>query len=280
MSWLSALVGDREAEAPREVSRFRLGQLAEGKTQEVELCLRGGVEEVALVAVTLACAIERTARRGRSGRDIVAGRHGIGAEVPGRFQEVGELDVLIAADAGDRRLARDVSVGERRDDLFAETAFVVEHVMRDPELRRDGSCVVDVAPGAAGSLARGRGGRAGVVELQRDPDDVVAVARQQGCHDGGIHAARHRDDDPRRCRVLRKSERVQGGCVIHRQQWRETGGHDPCSNAFAGALPALGLAWALVAEPDDFARSAEEERAASLAQAYGLGSFFRPWPQS
>ncbi len=55
------LVGDREAEATREVARFGLGQLAKGKAQKIELRLCGGVEEVALVAVTLAGAIQGTA---------------------------------------------------------------------------------------------------------------------------------------------------------------------------------------------------------------------------
>ena len=165
-------------------------------------------------------------------------RHGVGPKVARRLQEVGELDVLIAAHAGDRRLAGEIAFGEGRDDLFAKAALVVEHVMRDPELRRDRACVMDVAPCAAGPLARCGFGRSGIIKLQRDADDIVAVARQHGRHDGRIHAARHRDDDPRGCGGLGESEGVEGGCVIHWQQRNKTRVIGPCSNAFAGALPA------------------------------------------
>ena len=59
-------------------------------------------------------------------------RHGVGPEVARGLQKVGELHMLIATDAGDRRLAREIAFGERRDDLLAKAALVVEHVMRDP----------------------------------------------------------------------------------------------------------------------------------------------------
>ncbi len=68
--------------------------------------------------------------------------------------------------------------------------------------------IVDVAAGAAGALPVGRG--AVVVELERDADDVVALALQQAGHHRGIDAARHGDDDARLVRRLRKIERVHG----------------------------------------------------------------------
>ncbi len=60
------LFGDRQAEMAREVARFRLGQFAQGKAQQVELRPRRGEEEVALIAVALSSAIEGTASSGRS----------------------------------------------------------------------------------------------------------------------------------------------------------------------------------------------------------------------
>ena len=102
----------------------------------------------------------------------MAGGHGGGAEIAGGGEEVGELDGLVAGDAGDRRLAPRVALGERLDHRLAEARLVVEHVMRDAELRGDLARVVDVLPGAAGAGAMR--GRAVVVELQGDADHIVA----------------------------------------------------------------------------------------------------------
>ena len=112
----------------------------------------------------------------------MTGRQNVGAEVPGGLQEVAELDRAVALDAGDRRLAGDVALGEAGDHLLAEAALVVEHVMRDADRLRDAAGIVDVLAGAAGALAVRRG--AVVVELQRDADDIVALALQQGGDDG------------------------------------------------------------------------------------------------
>ena len=56
-----------------------------------------------------------------------------GAEIARRFQQVAELDPLIAADARDRRLAAAVAVDEILDDCGAKPALVIEHIMRDAE---------------------------------------------------------------------------------------------------------------------------------------------------
>ncbi len=125
----------------------------------------------------------------------MAGRHGVGVELACRRQEVGELDRLVAGDAGDRRLAARIALGERLDHRLAEARLVVEHVMRDAELGGDLAGVVDVLAGAAGAGAV-RGG-AVVVELQRHADDVVARPLHQPGNDGRIDAARHGDDDAR-----------------------------------------------------------------------------------
>ena len=65
--------------------------------------------------------------------------------------------------------------------------------MRDAERLGDAAGIVDVLAGAARAGAMRR--RAMIVELQRDADDVIALALQQAGDDGGIDAARHRDDD-------------------------------------------------------------------------------------
>src|SRR5262245_24934194 len=51
------LVGDRKAEAARELARLSLGAFAQWKTQHIELLARGREQEVALVAFGVARAI-------------------------------------------------------------------------------------------------------------------------------------------------------------------------------------------------------------------------------
>ena len=215
------LVRHGEAEAAGEVPRFRLGQAAEREAQDVELRRRGGIQEVALVPRRFAGPEQPAPPVAEgAGRDIVAGRHGVGPEVEGRVEQVGELDVLVAAHAGDGRFAAEIAVGEGRDHLLAEPALVIEHVMRDVERGRHRPGIVDVPARAAAALAGGA--LALVVELQRDADDVVAVALQQRRHHRRIHPARHGHDDPRRGWRLGDVERVEGGRVMHRQQRRES----------------------------------------------------------
>ena len=140
--------------------------------------------------------------------DVVAGGQRVGAELVGRLQQVGELDGLVAGNAGDRRLAGDVAFGERVDHRLAEALFVVEHEMGDAEGFRNAPGVVDVLAGAAGAGAMDRG--AVVVKLQGHADDVISLPLQDARHDRRIHAARHRDDD---AGALRAAGKVQ---AVHR----------------------------------------------------------------
>ena len=59
------LVGDSEPELARDAAHLLLGHVAERKAQEVELRLRGGEEEVALVAVEIDAADKAPAARRR-----------------------------------------------------------------------------------------------------------------------------------------------------------------------------------------------------------------------
>ncbi|GEP08680.1 hypothetical protein MGN01_05250 [Methylobacterium gnaphalii] len=52
-----------------------------------------------------------------------------------------------------------------------------------------------------------------VVELQRDADDLVALALQQSGHDRGIDAAGHGDDNACLVGRLRKIERIHHGSI-------------------------------------------------------------------
>ena len=150
-------------------------------------------------------AVERAAAVGEAAvHHIVAGRQHVRAEVARGAEQVGELDRTVALDAGHRRLARRIALGEAVDHRRAEAVLVVEHVMRDADALRDRARVMDVAAGAAGALAV-RGG-AVIVELQGHADDVIALGLEQGGGDRGVDAARHGDDD---ARVLRTAFGVE-----------------------------------------------------------------------
>ena len=63
----------------------------------------------------------------------MAGRQHLGAELARRAEQILELDRHVAVDAGHRRLARHVALGEAVDHRLLEAALVVEHVMRNAD---------------------------------------------------------------------------------------------------------------------------------------------------
>ncbi len=75
-------IGNGQLEAARQFARFRLAAFAERESQQIELRRRGGEQEIALIAFSLAGAIERPAAvRQRARSDIMAGRQHRRAEV-------------------------------------------------------------------------------------------------------------------------------------------------------------------------------------------------------
>ena len=186
------LVGHHQPHLGREFAHAQLRQMAEGKAQVVDLLLGGGEQEVALVAVGVRRPVQRPVRPIGPGADIVAGRQRVGAEILRGRQQIGEFDRLVAGDAGNGRLARDVAFGERIDHRLAEAFLVVEYIVGNSDGFGNAAGVVDILAGAAGADAVG--GRAVVVELQRDAHDIVAFAGEQAGDDGRIDATRHGDD--------------------------------------------------------------------------------------
>src|SRR5579875_214672 len=201
------LVGNDEPMAPGNGARFRLLHLAQRKAQNVELRPRGGEEEIALVAAYVLCPEERAAVGAvRLGGDVMAGGEKVGAEILHRVEEIGELDLAIAGDAGNRRLAFGIAAGETVDHLFPEALFIIEHVVRNAELCRNLPGIMNILPGTAGAFAMFR--RAVIVKLQRHADHFIALFDEKRSHGRGIDAARHRDDDTRLGGRLRQVEAV------------------------------------------------------------------------
>ena len=82
--------------------------------------------------------------------------------------------------------------------------------MRNAERLADAARIVDVLAGAAGAGAVH--GRAMIVELQRDAENIVALALQNAGDDGTVDAARHGNDDARIFGLAVKIETVHGCC--------------------------------------------------------------------
>ena len=189
------LGGDPEAQRGGDAAHLGLFQIGQGEAQIVELVLGGGEQEIGLVARMVDRLAHLRAIADGGAADIVARRHGLGAQVAGDVQQVAELDRLIAADAGDRGLALQIGVGELIDHSVLEPALVVQDIVGNADHLGGQTGVVDVLARTAGALLLQR--RAVVVKLQRDADDVIARLVQQGGDDGGVHPARHGRDDAR-----------------------------------------------------------------------------------
>ena len=182
-----------EAKLVRERTHLGLAHRAEGKAQVAELLGCGGEQEIALVTLGIGGARKLRPARALAPLDVVACRQCIGAEVLCRLEQVAKLDLLIAGDARDRRLARGIALRKAAHHRVGEAALIIEHVVGDAQHLGDAARIVDVLAGAAASLPARR--LAVIVELQRDADDLVALALHERGGDGGIHASRHGDDD-------------------------------------------------------------------------------------
>ncbi len=216
------LLGVRQAEFARQVAHPRLRQASQGKAQTRELEARGGEQEIALVAVGIGGPVQRaSAMPVVAAHNIVTGGQKIGAEIVGGVEKVGELHVLIAGDARDRRFAREIGTGERLDHLLAKALLVIEHIMRNAEPGRDIARIVDILPRAACALAVRR--FSVVIELHGDANDVVALGGEQRRRDRRIDAARHRDDDAGFASGLIEPQTVPCAVRGRREQWREHG---------------------------------------------------------
>ena len=162
-----------------------------------------------MVAAGIRRAIEGRAVGPGLAANVVAGRQGIGVKIDRRRQQVAELHRLVAHDAGDRRFPAEIRIRKTVHHAFAEPAFVVQDVVRNAQRLGDAPGVMDILPGATGTLALYRG--AMVVKLQRDPDDVVTGLGQKRGGDRAVHAPGHGDDHPGILRAFLDIQRVHGG---------------------------------------------------------------------
>src|ERR1700759_1386580 len=94
------LVSNRKVEAAREFARLCFRSFAERKTQNIKLLACGAKEKITLVALLIACAVERTpAIRQAPGSDVVSGGQNFGTEFTRRDEKIAKLDRHITVDA-------------------------------------------------------------------------------------------------------------------------------------------------------------------------------------
>ena len=201
------LVGDGQTKLAGEVPHGALGAIAQRKAQQFQLLAGGREEEIALVPVGVGGAVEGASAMAVVARAyIMTGRQHMGAKIAGGVEEIGEFDVLVAGDAGNRRFASHIAAGEGLDHLFPEPRLVIQDIMGNAQPFGHAPGVGYVLTGAAGALALGGG--AMVVKLKGDAHDVVTLAFQQRRDDRGIHPAGHGHHDARIRRRAGEAERV------------------------------------------------------------------------
>src|SRR3546814_15936524 len=98
----------------------------------------------------------------------MAGDETIRPQILRDLQKIGELHRLVAAHTGNRSPSRQIAFGEIVHHPRAEAAFIIQHIMRDPQPRRDNSCVMDIQPRE--EATRAGYGPAMLVMLKSDPD--------------------------------------------------------------------------------------------------------------
>ncbi len=112
---------------------------------------------------------------------------------PGALGERRELQVAVAVHARNRRSAARVLLHEVRDHLIGELALEIDDVVRDTDAGGDTPRVVQIVDRAAGAEAHLS--LALVIQLHREPDHLVALAREKRGRDRGVDAAGHGYDD-------------------------------------------------------------------------------------
>src|SRR5271167_2029441 len=129
---------------------------------------------------------------------VVAGSYAFRADLAGDYQELIELQVIVAEAARDGRTPGKIFRDERANDLALEALLVIHHVIRNADVLGDAAGIVNIVEGAASSLhglghAFVTGEPALVPELHGQADEVVSFGVQHGRDGGRIDTARHGD---------------------------------------------------------------------------------------
>ena len=188
MSWLSgfsAMTSRPSWCATARVSAFVCAPT--GSSMRLQHRAVDAPEEVRLVLRAIEAAMQHAVVDAR----VVARRDPLRVDRVGLHEQIAELRERVAAHARNRRAAARVLVHEVVDDVAAERALEIEHVVRHAELLADAPRVVDRVERAARAVGQIV---AVAEELHRRADDVVALLDEHRRGDRRIDAARHRDE--------------------------------------------------------------------------------------
>ena len=126
----------------------------------------------------------------------MAGGNAIGANLLRDYEELIELQMIVAEAAWDRRSSRKILGNERAHHVLLEAFFVIHHVIGNADVLGDASGIVDIVEraAAAGYLlghALVSGEPPLVPELHGQADKVMPFGAQHGSDGGGIDSSRH-----------------------------------------------------------------------------------------
>ena len=136
----------------------------------------------------------------------MSSRHRRRAQIARHVQQVAELHRLIAADAGNRRLATQIGVGKFFNHLILEPVLIVQDVVRNANGIGGRAGIVNILARTTGPLLLNC--RAVVVELESHADHIIAGPRQQCRRNGGVDSAGHGRNHPA---TYRQTHRVACG---------------------------------------------------------------------
>ena len=127
---------------------------------------------------------------------MVAGGQALGAQMAGFLRQEGELDALVAPDAGVGRASPSVFPAEILDNLLLKFLAEVEDIMRYAQAGRNAMGVLDRPPSAAapGAPPRALAPVSGV-QVHSQADHAAPPFQEKGGRHGGIYAPAHGHGD-------------------------------------------------------------------------------------
>ena len=132
---------------------------------------------------------------------VVAGGHGVSADLAGHAEQFVKLDVVVAKSAGQGRASAQVFGDEGPHDGLLEALLKVHDIERKIEVLGDAAGVIEIVGRTAAAFGAHRerridlGQAALVPKLHGEADDATVLREQQGRRRGAVHTAAHADDD-------------------------------------------------------------------------------------
>ena len=168
------LFRDSESKVRGQRTHARLLHPAERKAQHFQLGGRRAEEKIALVALDIGGTMQLRTARTVEAPHVMTCRQRVGAEILCHFEQIGELDALVAQHTGNRREPLCVRIRKRFHNAGTEAVLVIEHVMGNAQASGHAARILHVLSRAARALLLCR--RANIVKLQRHADNVVAFS--------------------------------------------------------------------------------------------------------